>query len=155
MHLLISEVLDSFEKAKTKQEKVQILKRHETPVLRGLMRINFDMGVVMHLPEGEPPYKKVADIPLGEQHTKLEAEYRRFYIWLDPKINISKRKKEQLFIEMLESLHITEAEIIILAKDKKLQQKFKSLKEEIVREAYPNTLPPKSISKNGGENAAV
>lgn len=152
MHLLISEVLEAFDKAKTRQEKLLILKKYETPVLRGIMRINFDPSVVMQLPEGEPPFRKVPDIPIGEQQTKLEAEYRRFYIWLDPKVNIPKIKKEKLFVEMLEGLHISEAEILILVKDKKLHKKFKTLKEDIIREAYPTTLPPKPVEV---KNAAV
>ena len=144
MHLLVSEVLDLFEKAKTKEEKVGVLKKYESPILRAIMRINFDPSVQMALPEGEPPFKKVPDVPIGEQQTKLESEYRRFYIWLDPKTNLPKLRKESLFVEMLEGLHISEATVIILAKDKKLQTKYKSLKEDIVREAYPVTLPPKA-----------
>ena len=142
MHLLLSEVLETFEKAKTRQEKLSILKKHETPVLRGIMRINFDPSVAMQLPEGEPPFKKIPDLPIGEQQTKLESEYRRFYIWLDSTVNIPKFKKEKLFVEMLEGLHVSEAEVIILAKDKKLHKKYKSLKEDIIREAFPTTLPP-------------
>ena len=144
MHLLISEVLDLFEKTKGKEEKLAILKKYESPVLRAIMRINFDPSVQMALPDGEPPFKKEPDRPIGEQLTKLESEYRRFYIWLDPKVQLTKFKKEQLFVEMLEGLHLSEAEVICLAKDKKLHTKFKTLKEDLVREAYPSTLPPKS-----------
>lgn len=148
MQLLISEILDEFEKAKTKQDKVSVLKKHESPVLRGIMRINFDPNVSFDLPEGEPPYRKDVDRPIDYQQTTLTLEYRRFYIWYDPKVQIPKLKKESLFIEMLEGLHVSEAEVIILAKDKKLAKKYKSLKEDIVREAYPVTLPPKeSVEK--------
>lgn len=143
MALLQSEILDLFEKAKTRQEKIDVLKRYETPVLRALMRINFDPNVKMDLPEGEPPFKKEADKPMGYQETNLVTEYRRFYIWVDPKTNLPKVRKERLFIEMLEGLHISEAEVLCLAKDRLLSKKYKSLKEDIVRAAYPATLPPK------------
>jgi len=52
-----------------------------------------------------------------------------------------------LFIQMLEGVHWTEAEVICLAKDKKLNTKYKSLKEDLVREALPNILPPKQEVK--------
>lgn len=143
MHLLISEILDLVEKAKTKEEKVKILKQHESPPLRGFLKMNFHPDVFLGLPEGEPPYKKEQDRPIGENETKLYSEYRRFYIWLDPNTNLPKVKKEKLFIEMLEGLHISEAEVICLIKDKKLQKKYKSLKEDIVRLAFPQILPPK------------
>jgi hypothetical protein len=55
-----------------------------------------------------------------------------------------------LFIQFLEGIHWSEAEVIILAKDRKLQTKFKQLKEELVREAFPGLLPaplPKELEK--------
>ena len=55
---------------------------------------------------------------------------------------------------MLEGLHASEAEVIILAKDKKLSTKYKSLKEDIIREAYPVTLPPK-VDKPQAESPLV
>lgn len=147
MSLLFSEVLEKVDKAKTKEEKLALLKRHEMPALRGLLRINFDPNVKMDLPEGEPPYKKDKDKPIGYHETNLVTEYRRFYIWLDPKQNISKVKKESLFIEMLEGLHTSEAELICLAKDRKLNKKYKTIKEDLVREAYPGLLPPVAEKK--------
>jgi hypothetical protein len=147
MSLLQSEILDLFEKAKTKQEKVAVLKKYESPVLRALMRINFDKNVKMSLPEGEPPFRKETGKPIGYHESTLHLEYRRFYIWLDPNQKITPIRKERLFIEMLEGLHVSEAELICLAKDRNLSKKYKSLKEDIVREAYPNALPPKEASK--------
>ena len=148
MNLLLSEILDLVDKAKTKDEKVALLKQHELPVLRGILKINFHPEVYFDLPEGEPPFRKEADKPAGLQETNLQTEYRRFYIWLDPQAQISKVKKEQLFIEMLEGLHISEAELICLAKDKKLTKKWKTIKEDIVRLAYPQILPPKEEQKS-------
>lgn len=145
MNLLMSEIFDTVEKAKSRQEKINILKQHETPALRGVLKINFHPGVQMDLPEGEPPYRKEFDRPVGYQETNLITEYRRFYIWLDPNQNLSKIRKEKLFIEMLEGLHLSEAETLCLAKDKQLSKKWKTLKEDIVREAFPMILPPKEV----------
>ena len=52
-------------------------------------------------------------------------------------------RKEQLFMQMLEGIHWTEAELVCLAKDRKIQTKYKSIKEDLVREAYPDLMPPK------------
>lgn len=141
MQLLISEIIDQIDKAKTKQEKIELFKKHETPCLRGLMRINFDKTVTMGLPEGEPPFKK-EDRPVGYQESTLLLEYRRFYIWLDSNQKLPKIKKEKLFIEMLEGLHHSEAEILCLIKDQKLQKKYKTVKEDLIREVWPQLLPP-------------
>ena len=51
-------------------------------------------------------------------------------------------KRESLFIEFLESLHYTEAELICLIKDGKLNEKYPSITESLVRKIFPELLPP-------------
>lgn len=143
MTLLIPEILDLVQQAKTKEEKVQLLRKHQTDCLIVLMRINFDPMLWMDLPEGEPPYKKEPDAPLGLSPSNLYNEFRKFYIWLSPNTGLSKFKKESLFVNLLESIHFREAEIVLLCKDRKLKTKYKSITEDIVREAYPDALTPK------------
>jgi hypothetical protein len=72
----------------------------------------------------------------------LYTEWRRFYIWVEPKPELSKVRKEQLFVQMLEGIHWKEAEVVCLAKDKKLHTRYKSLNEKLVRAAFPQLLPP-------------
>ena len=94
MTLLIPEILDLVQQAKTKEEKVQLLRKHQTDCLIVLMRLNFDPMLWMDLPEGEPPYKKEPDAPLGLSPSNLYNEFRKFYIWLSPNTGLSKFKKE-------------------------------------------------------------
>lgn len=141
MNLLLSEILDQVDKIKTKEGKIEMLRSHGVPAYKGVLRINFDETVSMKLPEGEPPFKKENGKPIGYQETNLITEFRRFYIWLDPKQNLSTLRKEKLFIEMLEGLHVSEAEVMCLAKDRKLQKKYKTLTYDLVREAFPDLLP--------------
>ena len=94
----------------------------------------------MGLPEGEPPFKKDTSIPDGYSDTNLYVEFRRFYIWLNPS-NLTKIRKEALFVQLLEGLHWKESEVVCLAKDRQLSKKYKSLTEDLVREAFPNLLP--------------
>jgi hypothetical protein len=143
MKTTIPQIFEEVERAATKEAKIKTFRAYDHPILRGILQINFDPNVKVQLPEGEPPYKKDKEVPIGYSETNLYAEFRRFYIWLDEKINLNKMRKEQLFIQFLEGIHWTEAEVICLAKDRKLQTKFKSVKEDLVREAFPNLLPAK------------
>lgn len=142
MNKLVSEMLDNVEKAKTRAEKIDLLRQYDRPDFITIIRLNFDPNLVMDLPEGDPPYKKELDVPLGMSHTSLLKEIRRFYIWLDKNANLPKLKKESLFINLLEGLHWTEAEALVLAKDRKLTKKYKTIKEDLIREAFPYALPP-------------
>jgi hypothetical protein len=146
MNLLVPEILDLVEKTKNKADKVTVLRQNETPGVRGVLRLNFDPNVKFDLPEGEPPFKKDKDKPIGYHETNLITEVKRFYIWADSRQNISKLRKEQLFVEMCEGLHYTEAEVLVLAKDRKLKERYKSLNEDLVREAFPGLIPPKQTT---------
>ena len=143
MHLLVSEILDKFEVAKTREEKIAVFKNNVTDPLLVLLRLNYDHMLKMDLPEGEPPFRKDTDKPIGYNESSLQLELRRFYVWLEPSTNLPKLKKESLFVSLLEGIHWTEAEALCLAKDRKLHTKYKSLKEDMVREAFPLALTPK------------
>ena len=143
MNLLVSEILDKFEVAKTREDKIAVLKNNVTDPLLVLLRLNYDHMLKMDLPEGEPPFRKDTDKPIGYNESSLQLELRRFYVWLEPSTNLPKLKKESLFVSLLEGIHWTEAEALCLAKDRKLHTKYKSLKEDMVREAFPLALTPK------------
>lgn len=141
--LSVPEILALADKASSKQEKLDILRKNACEALQMILILNFHPTVKMDLPEGEPPFKKDTNIPAGYAETSLTQEIRRFYVWLKSDVNIPRVKKESLFIALLESIHWTEAEVLCLAKDQKLTKKFKTIKEDLVRELYPNALPEK------------
>ena len=143
MKTSVPQILEEVERTVGRENKIKVLKAYEHQVLRGILQINFDPRVKVNLPEGEPPFKKDTSIPVGYSESNLYTEFRRFYIWLDAGVNLTKMRKEQLFLQMLEGLHWTESELVCLAKDRKIQTKYKSIKEDLVREAYPDLMPPK------------
>lgn len=144
MRLLISEILERIEAASSRAEKIALLKMYESPCLRGLMRINFDKTVSMDLPPGIPEkFKKIDDKPIGIDHSMLELEYKKFYIWLNKSLNLTRHKKEALFLDLLESLHYKEAEVLCLIKDQTLQYRFPSITEDLIRETWEYLMPPK------------
>jgi hypothetical protein len=135
MKLLISEILQKAHNAKTKAEKVKILKDNESAALKSVLIINYDESVVSLLPEGAPPFNK-NEAPVGTEHTKLEHEARLLHHFFKGGSNISPMKREQMFIQLLEGLHPDEAEVVIKAKDKELGKRYKVTKA-CVTEAFP------------------
>ncbi len=135
--LLISEILRKVSNAKTKKEKVDLLKKHNSPALRQLMVINFDESIISELPEGDVPYTP-NDAPVGTDHTRLESEYKglyRFFKGGDPRIKSLKR--ETLFVQLLEGLSAEEAELLVLCKDGRLNEKYKRITKAVISEAFP------------------
>ena len=162
----VFEVLDLASKQRSKAKKVEVLKKHRDNGLVAVLIWNFDETIISMLPEGEVPYSGFEDqaksnggltTKISEEvrimhetdsfsmgsgdkngHTTIRREFKNFYHFLkggNPGLNAIRR--ETMFINILEGLHPLEAEIICLAKDKKLTDKYKITKE-IVSEAYPD-----------------
>ena len=136
MKLLISEVLQKVSNAKTKVEKVKLLQQYNSDTLRMLLIWNFDESITSAVPEGEVPYT-VNDAPAGTEHTSLEHESRLFFHFIKGgNENLTKAKRENMFIQLLEGLHKDEAEVVCMVKDKKLGKRYKVTKAA-VSEAFP------------------
>jgi hypothetical protein len=140
MKYLIPEIFDMVQKATNYQDQKRILAANDSKVLIDCLRINFLPQMKMDLPEGEPPFKKKKDIPIGYAESNLYKEMRRFYIWLQPS-NLTKVRKENLFIELLESIHHTEAAIVVAIKDKKLSTLYPNITYDLCRDLYPQFFP--------------
>ena len=135
MKLLISEVLQKVSNAKTKAEKINLLREYDTAALRSLLIANFDESVISMLPEGEVPFTP-NDAPKGTEHTVLEQEYRKLYLFFKGGSSINQTTRENLFIQLLEGLQEEEANVLILVKDKGLGKKYK-ITRACVEEAVP------------------
>jgi len=136
MKLLMHEVLQKVSNAKTKKEKIVLLKQLNSNALRMILIINFDESVVSLLPPGNVPYTP-NDAPEGTEHTLLEKEARLLHHFFKGGSNVSQNKRESMFIQMLEGLNSGEAETLVLAKDKKIGKRWKITKA-CVSEAFPN-----------------
>lgn len=134
--LLISEVLRKVSNAKTKQEKIDLLRRYNSTALRQLLIINFDDSVVCELPEGDVPYTP-NDAPVGTDHTRLEHEYKGLYRFFKGGAKLPGLKRESMFVQLLEGLSAEEAELLVLVKDGRLGDKYKRITKAVVSEAFP------------------
>lgn len=137
MKLLISEVLQKVSNAKTKADKIELLHQHNTAALRAVLIVNFDESVESMLPGGNVPFTP-NDAPKGTEHTVLEQEYRKLYLFFKGgNSSINQTTRENLFIQLLEGLQEEEANLLVLTKDKGLGKKYK-LTRACVEEAFPH-----------------
>ena len=161
----VFEVLDASSKMRSKANKIEVLRRYSHNSLKAVFIWNFDETVISLLPEGEVPYgsniedetqtgtltgkindsvNKMAEMgsnSLGSQDqgkASIRKEFQKFYNFIKGGNNgLSNLRRETMFINILTGLHPREAEILILIKDKRLEDKYKITKE-IVSEAYPD-----------------
>ena len=136
---LVSEVLEEAGKIVKRDDRIKFLQLNKSPGLTDILRIQYDDTIVSALPEGAPNYRQ-DDAPKDYQYTILNKAYTQFkYFFKGPIANDMKPlKRESLFLNLLETLHIEEAELLIAAKDKKM--KYKGITKKLVRDAFPNLI---------------
>ena len=135
---LMSEIATKINNAKDKPRKLKVLKDHDSVALRQVLKGAFDPNIEWLLPQGDVPYE-ANDAPVGTEHTVLQQEAKRLYLFTKGGDNtLSNNKRETLFIQMLEGLSAEEAELLCLVKDGKLSEKYKRITKAVITEAFPS-----------------
>lgn len=139
----ICDILEVASKAKTKDERAEILKANDSFALKSVLQLAFHPGIVAALPEGAPPFKRVDPNQDDYHRGYLYPESRKLgYLVEQPDQNMSKMKRENIFITILETLPGAEADMLVAAKDKKLHKLYKGITADVVRKAFPDIMPP-------------
>ena len=162
------EVLDLVSKQRTKAKKVALLQRYGDLSLKQILKWNYDTTIISALPEGEVPYGNFEDdamtsgnlttaisfevrrmhetgsFSLGSSdkqgHTTIRREARNFYRFVKGgQDSLSNLRRETMFINVLTGLHPLEAEILVLVKDGKLEERY-NISTDGVAEAFPDII---------------
>ena len=142
----VHEIFSAIDSQRTKAKKIEILQQYSAENhLKALLIWNFDESIQSALPDGTVPYQPLTEEATGKAgktgmppHSTLRKEWTKLYNFVKGgNDGMNKLKKETMFINILESLHPQEAEILCLVKDKKLQTRYK-LTKELTQEAYPD-----------------
>ena len=71
-----------------------------------ILKCAFDVEYKFVLPDGDPPFKP-APQPLGMTQAALRNEVKRLYIFTKFGGNITRMRREQLYVQLLEQVHPT------------------------------------------------
>ena len=150
----IPEILTQVNDAQTKAERIRLLQSYNLRPLRTVLALAFDKNIELDLPEGAPPFKRDPREPIGLSSASLYTESRRLArcAKTDP---LPRMKKEMVFVQILEGIHYTEADLVCAAKDKKLEEMYPNITREIVRKAFQTLLTdvqPNQFTKKDDED---
>lgn len=112
------------------KEPAKLAEHKNNNALKALLEYAFVPEKKFELPEGIPPFKRDAG-PLGMSPSNFAQEMRRLYIFTKAQ-PLAKLRREQLFIELLESVHPSEAELLCAVKDQTLTKLYKNITEDLV-----------------------
>ena len=117
----------------------KVLLENESNQLKELLKYAFHPDIKFALPPGKPPYKTIGS-PDEYNPTYLYPNIKKFYLYIEGGHDgLTQLRREQLFVQMLESLHPKEAEVVIQIKDKKLN--YRGLTYKLVKTTFPEILP--------------
>ena len=132
---LYSEIIQEFEKAETKQDRIAILRKYDHPRFREFLGCALNPKIVFDVEV--PPYRPAAE-PAGLNFTYLDMEMTKIYRFIKdhPKRpqGLTPLKQKQLLLVILESLHKDEAEIMVQLVTNKFKVNHLTIK--LVQEAY-------------------
>jgi hypothetical protein len=97
--------------------------------LKLILQYAFDPEKKFLLPDTDPPYKQDKS-PVGMAPTSLIFESKRLYVFTRKDLKAPKR--EQLFIDLLESIEQSEAKVLLAVKDQKLQKLYPKITKKLV-----------------------
>jgi hypothetical protein len=139
----IYEVFDDFEQANSKKERMSVFEKNMSKALIQVLELTFHPAYQWHItdiPENYI-YPEQNKIP-GLSPVQLSTEIRKMYLFRkgdQTADNLTPQKREQLLLQILESIEPREAEVVggILRKD----QGVRGLDYKFVKEAFPNLIP--------------
>ena len=135
--LEVYEVFEAVGKAKTRDEKIEILKQNNHWAVKDIIAGALNPAIEWNLPKGRPPY--TANLEQSTPSTLLRENQKFTYIVKGGKgDDMPSYKREQVFLGILESIHPEDAELVLKMVEKKMP--VKGLTRKIVEEAYPGLL---------------
>lgn len=133
----IASMLKEVSEEKSRDGKIVALRNFDSPSMRLILKYTFDPKIEWLLPEGKPPYRPVHDD--ADVEGRLYYEARKLYLYVKGgNDNLQPKKREQLFIQTLESVDPDDAELLCSIKDKKIP--YKGITKKLVQEAFPELL---------------
>jgi hypothetical protein len=134
MRLSISEICNKIAELKTKEEKIEWLRKYDTMPLRLVLRMMYDERVEFLVPNTPPPWKKNAYVGVEGMLYK-EARRLRIFVKGGGYESLNQVKREQLFISLLEDIDNKDAELLcqMIA-----QKPIKGLTKKTLEEAFPD-----------------
>ena len=138
----IYEVFDEFEAATTKKEKMAVIEKNLSQTLVQVLELTYHPNFEWLITEMPDNYKVPTDMLPGLSSTQLSVELRKLYLFRkgNPSAEqLTPEKRNQLLLQLLESMEPREAEVVIGIFQK--DQGVKGLNYKFVKEAFPTLLP--------------
>ena len=132
--LYVFEVLDKVIKARTKEEKIKILKHNESWGLKDVLLGTYSDFFEWNVPQGKVPYTPSKPESAPTDLRRKHKDFRYFFKG-GPGDKMAPMKRESLFIGLLEGIHPNDAKLVEGMINK---EKIEGVTKNVAMEAFPN-----------------
>lgn len=138
MNKSIYETLLSVAKLKGNRARSDELSKYQNDFpIKVILDLVYNPNIEFLLPETDPPYTPVDEALDVQNVLKRDVRKLKYFLNLPEGEQLRPFKREQLFIEMLESIDAKDAKLLLAVKNKKMPAELKDITESVVRKAFP------------------
>lgn len=117
------------------------LKQHNSLELRDVLRGSFDDSIQWNLPLGKPTYDgRLSREGLSSSSLKLKIKIFHYFVKGGQGDALKSAKRENMFLQILETIHPQDAELVIAMKDKKLETLYPGITRDLVKQTWPGLI---------------
>ena len=142
----VAEIFSEASKLKAKKDKIEFLSRYRNRKdLEHIVKGAYHPAIVWLVPPGPlPEGVEFSDVPAVDlADDRLIRAWRQFKYLVKGGPNVSKAKREDIYLNILRAVHRSEAELLMSIVDKKIP--YKGLTRALMLETFPDWLPVSSI----------
>ena len=137
--LQVYEILEKVTKEKARKDKISTLQKYkDVMALRDVLQGTFDDRIQWNLPTGPVPYTPHREDTVPATLRKEHLKFKFFVKGLRESNKLPAVKREKMFIDICESVHPRDAEVLVAMINK--QPPMKGITEKLVKEAFPDLL---------------
>ena len=129
----MANIVAKIEAQTTVEKQVEFLQLHSSYALKAVLGYGMDPGVKWLLPVGDPPYQPLFEAADQEGRFYVECKKLIYFVDSPDGREVKPLKREQLFIQVLESIDPRDAKLLLRMKNHQLK-----IMPEAIAEAFPN-----------------
>ena len=130
------EVIEKVKELKTKEEKINFLRKNESWALKDLLKGSYDPSIEWLIPKGKPPFEHNLGESTPTTLLKENTQFR-YFVKGGPGQKMMKAKREKIYLALLEGIHPKDAELVISMVSKK---SVVGIPKKVAKEAFPGLI---------------
>jgi len=129
----MANIVAKIEAQPTVEKQVEFLQLHSSYALKAVLGYGMDPNVKWLLPDGDPPYRPLFEAADQEGRFYIECKKLIYFVDSPEGAQVKQLKREQLFIQVLESIDPRDAKMLLRMKNHQIK-----IRPEAIAKAFPN-----------------